>query len=94
VEHEIVEGHTSKYPWTAWADGRVWLVRWMQEFPCVPSSIQSQAHMWAGRMGLSVATRQVDGGVLMQFFPQGSTWKPNLSAVNENRIRKAVENTR
>lgn len=95
VEAVITDGHSSQYPWTDWLDGRVWYLRMGgTDFMCLPASMGSQARTWASLMGKSVSTRLVYGGILIQAYPTGSTWKPNLSAINENKIRKSLGNDR
>lgn len=95
VKIDAVDGHQSKYPWGDWLDGRVWYVRVHHDFMCLVSSIQAQAHNWAHLMGVSVCTRDTGLGVLIQAYPSGSTWKPNLSAISSTAIKKAcIDNKR
>jgi hypothetical protein len=84
----------SQYPWDDWTDGRVWLLRDNADFTCMPKSIRSQVAKIASKRGLQLASRLLDGGVLVQAYPAGSTWKPNLAAINQRRIRKAMDNPR
>lgn len=94
VTTAFVEGRSSVYPWADWLDGRVWYIRVNTDFLCLPASIGSQAHSWAKLAGMSVSTRLVYGGILIQAYPTGSTWKPNLAAIDENKIRKSLANAR
>jgi hypothetical protein len=95
VEGIVLDGHSSQYPWTDWLDGRVWYLRMGgTDFMCLPDSMGSQARTWATLMGKSVSTRRVYGGILIQAYSTGSTWKPNFSAIDENKIRKAKDNAR
>jgi hypothetical protein len=85
---------SSKYPWAAWLDGRVWLLRAHHDFMCLVSSIQSQAHSAGREAGVAVVTRDLGLGVLVQAYPVGATWRPNLAAINSGKIDKAMENKR
>ena len=89
-----IEGHSSQYPWADWLDGRCWYLRLSSDFSCLAESIRSQAHGWGKIMGVSVTTRDVIGGVLVQAYPAGSKWKPNLGMVSTGSIKKCVENKR
>lgn len=91
----IIEGHSSQYPWDNWLDGRAWLLRANgADFSCTEMSITSQAYNWAKLFGVAVSTRLVDGGVIVQAYPIGSTWKPNLAAIEPRKIKKALANPR
>jgi hypothetical protein len=81
---------SSKYPWGDWLDGRVWLLRAHHDFMCLLSSLQSQAHTAAKDAGVAVATRDVGLGLLVQAYPNRSTWKPNLSAIPAGNIDRAA----
>lgn len=88
---------TSKYPWAEWLDGRVWLLRtrvYGDDFTCLETSMQGMCRTWAAKHGLTVATRLVTVGLLVQAYPAGSTWKPNLSAIDDRTIKKALANPR
>lgn len=85
---------SSKYPWGNWLDGRVWLLRVHHDFMCLVPSIQSQAHVAAREAGVAVVTRDLGLGVLVQAYPIGATWRPNLAAVKVSKIDKAMENKR
>lgn len=82
------------YPWAEWLDGRVWLVRIDKDFSCLSESLRSQAHSWGRLLGVLVATRGLDGGVLIQAYPTTSTWRPNLSALKLPTQRAYVDNPR
>lgn len=99
---EITTLGSSKYPWADWLDGRVWLVRWGADFLCEPASIAGQAHTHARKADMAVATRTIvwdDGtevrfAVMLQTYPVGSTWRPNLAAIPWERIKKVMANPR
>jgi hypothetical protein len=86
---------TSKYPFDDWLDGRVWLLRERLDFTCQLESMSSQVYLAARRAEMSCATRivvidwndplQPQYGILVQAYPHGSTWKPNL--VNTNLLQ-------
>jgi hypothetical protein len=93
----MTKEQSSKYPWADWLDGRVWLLRmapYGNDFDCFERSMQSQVHTWAIKYGLSVVTRVVTMGLLVQAYPTGSTWKPNLGAIQEVTIKRAMTNPR
>lgn len=86
---------SSKYPWGDWLDGRVWFVRVHADFMCLVSSLQSQAHTAAKEAGVAVTTKDVGLGLLVQAYPVGSTWKPNLATGKfDRKIDKVLENKR
>jgi hypothetical protein len=93
-----VEAGTSKYPWADWLDGRVWLLQRelgdVADFSCLDTSMQAQARGWGLKLGVAVCTRLVSVGLLVQAYPVGSTWKPNLSAIDEKAIKRAMANPR
>ncbi len=91
---------TSKYPFDDWLDGRVWLLRYQSDFTCLAMSMQSLVYAAARVRGVNVSTMLVgygpdwSGAVLVQAYPVGSTWKPNLGNVRWRDIKKAIENAR
>lgn len=84
----------SKYPWNEWSDGRIWYLRINTDYTCLVASITSQAHKWSRWLGLAATTRRVSKGVLIQFYPADSTWKPNLTVIQMTRIQRAIDNVR
>jgi hypothetical protein len=56
--------------------------------------MQAQARGWGLKLGVAVCTRLVSVGLLVQAYPIGSTWKPNLSAIEERDVKKAMVNPR
>lgn len=82
----------SKYPFDNWLDGRVWLLRERLDFTCQLESMASQVYQAARRMDMNCAAKIVvidwtnplepQYGILVQAYPYGSTWKPNLVNVN------------
>lgn len=93
---------TSKYPFEDWLDGRVWLLRYQADFTCLAMSMQSMLYGAARSAGVMVATQLVGwggphesaGAVLIQAYPHGSGWKPNLGTIRWQTIKKAMENKR
>lgn len=87
---EVATAGTSKYPWTDWLNGKCWYIRTQADFLCLEMSIQGQAQSWAKKLGVAVTTRLVVGGVLVQAYPLGSTWKPHLANITLNDLVKAA----
>jgi hypothetical protein len=91
---------TSMYPWEKWLNGQVWFIRTNTDFRCMESSIRSQAHMWAMKLGVALTTRLISdsnlAGVMLQAYPIESTWKPNLARFPLSHVmRKAnADNSR
>lgn len=89
----------SKYPFDDWLDGRVWLLRDRVDFTCMAVSMQSSLYNHARAAGVSVCTRVVfgtgvDGSVLVQAYPNDSTWRPNLVNIKETKIKQYIDNPR
>lgn len=94
---------TSKYPWDAWLDGRIWLLVEGTDFTCQPDSIRSMAWSIARKAQMELATAliampggdplRITYGVLLQAYDYGSTWRPNLTRFDREKLyRKHVQN--
>jgi len=84
---------TSKYPFNGrWDNGQVWYAHRLVDFYCQPLSLAGAAYRWAREVGKNVSVMTIgETGLLMQFYPVDSTWKPNLKVVEIQlrTVRKA-----
>jgi hypothetical protein len=57
----------TKYPWSDWTNGQVWLAKEGKDFTCGVSGFRSALCIAAGRRGLKVSARVRPEGVYFQF---------------------------
>lgn len=60
-------GRRPDYPWHRWADGSAWTVIWGEDYFVSDKAFRAAAYAHARSRGMSVTTRSVDGGLIIQF---------------------------
>lgn len=66
----VPDGAPRKYPWDEWTDGSCWLLRAGVDYKLSTRDFQATAFKHAQRHGFSLKTRQVEGGITLQFTPK------------------------
>lgn len=58
------------HPWDEWLDGRPWLLEHGADYKATSNSFRATINAAAKRRGGKVRTRQVDGGIVIQFYAE------------------------
>jgi hypothetical protein len=71
IDPDSVEGKKHgaprKYPWDEWMDGSCWLLRAGVDYTIATRNFQATAFKHAQRNGYTLHTKQVEGGITIQF---------------------------
>jgi hypothetical protein len=86
IDPDSVEGKgrgaPRKYPWDEWMDGSCWLLNAGVDYTTATRVFQATVFKHAERHGYTVSTKQVEGGIAIQFTkpePEESEKKPEES---------------
>lgn len=85
---------TSRYPWDEWLNGQLWYLLKGRDYLCQHTTLISMAYQHSLIRDLKLASSRREHGILIQTYPVGSLWKPNLINVSLANIKKHAENWR
>jgi hypothetical protein len=63
-------GAPPHYPWHQWANGAAWKLLWGEDYYVSDKAFQAAVYAHAKAHGLTVTTRSIEGGLIIQFARQ------------------------
>lgn len=59
---------SGKYDWDAWLDGKIWRLKYDEDFSNPPESFRAMLHTMAKKYGKKVKTSRVGNDIIVQAY--------------------------
>ena len=79
-QFDFGERAQGRYPWSEWANGKIWEIKQGEDFDVRVEGMRNQMHMQARNRHLKVRTKVNCDSIVFQFYPNPNCRKATVAA--------------